>query len=226
MSSLSQLLAKHQRVLVLDAASQQFQAGLMRENHPSLWELTEADASTAIFTCVSALLQDAGLRVADLGAVAYCEGPGSLLGIRSVAMTIRTWSVLAPLAVYSYQSLAIAGQFAWRSAAPRALTVIADARRGSWHCQEVAHDGSMTTQRRLPFDQLPPGELLMPEHFRSWERPPRAVAPCRYDLARVLPPLADCDCFRKCDRPNALQPDAPEYRRWTAQVHRAGARSP
>ncbi|HTL66494.1 MAG TPA: hypothetical protein VL200_02425 [Lacunisphaera sp.] len=226
MPSLTQLLAKHQRLLVLDAASRQFQAGLLRENHSSLWELTEADASTAIFTCVNALLQDAGLRVADLGAVVYCEGPGSMLGIRSVAMAIRTWGILAPLATYSYQSLAVAGLFAWRAGPARPLAVIADARRGTWHCQEVARDGTMPEMRRLGSEQLPPGELLMPEHFRSWDQPPRAAAACRYDLARILPALADCDCFRKSDHPNALQLEAPEYRRWTAQVHRAEARSP
>ncbi|HVT72277.1 MAG TPA: hypothetical protein VHD61_04015 [Lacunisphaera sp.] len=219
-------MAKHQRLLVLDGASRQFQAGLLRENHPSLWELTEADASTAIFDSVGALLLDAGLRVADLGAVLYCEGPGSMLGIRSVAMAIRTWAILAPLAVYSYQSLAVAGQFAWRTGAARPLAVIADARRGSWHCQEIAADGSRAELRRLASDRLPGGELLMPEHFRCWDRPPRTVAACRYDLAKVLPALADCDCFKKSDRPNALQVEAPDYRRWTAQVHRAETRTP
>ncbi|HVZ65455.1 MAG TPA: hypothetical protein VG936_12855 [Lacunisphaera sp.] len=219
-------MAKHQRLLVLDAASQQFQAGLLRENHPSLWELTEADASTAIFTCASALFEDSGLCVRDLGAILYCEGPGSMLGIRSVAMAIRAWGILAPLAIYSYQSLAVAARFAWRSCPPRSLAVIADARRGFWHCQEVGGDGSVTVLRRLASDQLPSGELLMPEHFRCWDRPPRAVSTCRYDLARVLPDLADCDCFRKSEHPNALQSEAPVYRRWTAQVHRAETKSP
>lgn len=140
-------------------------------------------------------------------------------------MAIRAWGVLVPLAVYSYQSLAVAGLFAWRSGPPRPLAVIADARRGSWHCQDVAADGSMGELRRAASDQLPPGELLMPEHFRCWDRPSRAVSTCRYDLARVFPAVADCDCFKRSEHPNALQPEAPDYRRWTAQVHRAETRS-
>jgi tRNA threonylcarbamoyladenosine biosynthesis protein TsaB len=143
-----------------------------------------------------------------------------MLGIRTVAMALRTWQVLRPRPAYSYQSLALAARFAWRQR-PRALALLADARRDTWHLQAVAADGSLSPLQRLPAAALPSGELLTPEHFRAWSPLPRPAAACTYDLAQILTALADEDLFRPTDLPDALQYDAPDYKKWSAQVHSA-----
>jgi tRNA threonylcarbamoyladenosine biosynthesis protein TsaB len=219
MPSLSQLLTRHHRLLVLDASSQEVQVGLLRDHAPSLWQLTEEEAGTAIFTCAQALLRDAALRIGDIGAFVYCEGPGSMLGTRTIAAALRTWQMLRPRPAYAYQSLAVAGRFEWTARAPRSFTVVADARRDTWHCQQVEASGRMSALQRLPASALPVGELVTPEKFRAWAPPPRPVAVCRYDLAKILPAIADVDLFAEVEAPDTFQHESPTYKKWSAQIH-------
>lgn len=220
MSSLAQLLASHSRLLVLDAASTRVQVGLLRADGPTCWRRADDEAGTGIFSGTEAVLKAAGLKLDDIGAFVFCEGPGSMLGTRTVAMALRTWQVLKPRPVYAYQSLAIAGRFAW-TLAPRNFAVIADARRDTWHLQAVDADGRLSPLRRIAADELPAGELLTPENFRAWAQPPRPAPPCCYHLATLFSATGGDDLFRPVEAPDAFQHEAPVYKQWSAQVHRA-----
>lgn len=220
MATLVQLLANHGSILVLDAASTCVQVGLLRADGPACWHRTDNEAGTGIFAGTEALLRETGLKLAAIGAFVFCEGPGSMLGTRTIAMALRTWQVLQPRPAYAYQSLAIAGRFAWTQA-PRAFAVIADARRDTWHLQAVEADGRLSPLRRIAATELPAGELLTPENFRAWATPPRPAATCGYDLARIFPAISGDNLFRPVEAPDAFQHEAPEYKKWSAQVHSA-----
>jgi len=226
MARLAQLLANHGSILVLDAASQRVQIGLLQAGKPALWQATLDEAGRGIFAGTEAALQQAGLTIDQIGAFLFCEGPGSMLGTRTVAMTLRTWLALKPRPVYRYQSLALAARFAWHQQAGRTFTVIADARRETWHCQPIGADGSITALQRLPATGLPAGELLTPESFRAWAEPPRPAAICSYDLANIFPAVMDGDYFTATDAPDAFQHEAPEYKKWSAQAHSAATAIP
>ena len=219
MPSLSQLLTSHGRLLVLDAASTSVQVGLLQDGSPARWQSIPDEAGTAIFTGVRDLLTSAGLKLEMIDAFLFCEGPGSMLGTRTVAMAIRTWQTLAPRPAYAYQSLAVAAHFEWSRQAARSFTVVADARRETWHCQSIDASGRPALLQRRAAAELPAGELVSPASFRAWAQPPRPVGPCGYLLAEIFPSLTDGDFFRLTDTPNAFQPDAPEYKKWSAQVH-------
>ncbi len=225
MPSLSQLLASHGRLLILDAATTRVQVGLMTAGGDTRWCAFDAEAGTALFTGTEALLKEAGLSLDAIGAFVFCEGPGSMLGTRTLAMAVRTWQVLKPRPVYAYQSLAVASRFAWTQQ-PRAFAIIADARRETWHVQPAAADGSLAPLQRLAVADLPVGELLTPEHFRAWAPLPRPAATCSYDLARIFLSLGDGDFFRPVEAPDAFQHEAPEYKKWSAQVHSAATAKP
>jgi tRNA threonylcarbamoyladenosine biosynthesis protein TsaB len=220
MSSLTQLLASHGTLLVLDAASTRVQVGLFRNDAPAGWRSVEDEAGTGLFAATESVLGAAGIQLDGIGAFVFCEGPGSMLGTRTIAMALRTWQVLQPRPVYAYQSLAVAARGAWARQA-RAFSVIADARRETWHVQAVGADGHHARLERVPAGALPDGELLTPENFRAWAQPPRPAAACSYDLARIFPALGDGDFFRPTDAPDSFQHEAPEYKKWSAQVHRA-----
>ena len=220
MPSLTQLLASHGRLLVLDAASTRVQVGLLRNGAPARWRSVEDEAGTGLFTATQDVLAEAGTGLDEIGAFVFCEGPGSMLGTRTIAMALRTWQVLRPRPVYAYQSLALAARGAWAQEA-RPFAVIADARRENWHVQAVGTDGRLATLQRVPAGELPAGELQTPENFRAWAQPSRPAATCSYDLAKIFSTLADGDYFRAADTPDAFQHEAPEYKKWSAQVHRA-----
>jgi tRNA threonylcarbamoyladenosine biosynthesis protein TsaB len=220
MASLAQLLATHGSVLVLDAVSLQVQIGLFRTGHAPCGEQSGDEAGRGLFRATEAILEKTGLQLGDIGAMAYCEGPGSMLGTRTVAMALRTWRTLSPKPVFRYQSLALAGLAEWQRSS-RAFHVIADARRDSWHVQPVAADGSLGKLRRQPTAELPSGELLTPTGFRAWSQAPDRVATCPYDLVAMLTTTAEAEIMSPVVSPDVLQHDAPDYKKWSAQPHSA-----
>ena len=219
MPSLSQLLTSHHRLLVFDAASTQVQVGLLRSNHAAVWHTTSEEAGRGIFTGAGAILNEAQLGLDAIDAFVFCEGPGSMLGTRTVAMALRTWLMLKPRPTYAYQSLAVAGYFEWSKNGHRDFAVIADARRETWHHQPVGADNTMAPLRRVPAAELPGGELVTPEHFRAWAQPPRPASICSDDLAKIFPALNDGDFFRAVAAPDAFQHEAPEYKTSPARIH-------
>jgi len=219
MPSLSQLLADHKTVLILDAASTHTQIGLWRLDGVSFWQRATDEAGRGLFIGTQKILVESGLRLEDVGVFVFCAGPGSMLGVRTVAMALRTWITLKPRAVYSYQSLAVAVRASWREGGDRAFAVIADARRDTWHVQSIMTGGELGPLQRVATAGLPAGELVTPENFRAWSKPPRTLGVCSYDLAQVLMEVADDDLFSATEAPDVFQHEAPEYKKWPATIH-------
>src|SRR6267142_6499721 len=103
MPGLRQLAADHAPLLILDAASARVQVGVWRRDGTSDWQSSDEEAGIGVFRGIEKL----GVRVADVGAFVFCDGPGSILGIRTVAMALRTWVLLKPRPVFGYSSLAL-----------------------------------------------------------------------------------------------------------------------
>lgn len=245
MPSLRHLLAAHPVVLLIDTASARVQIGLWTRGGSDLrallWLVSDTEASTGLFACVEELLAKNDLRIADVNAFLFCEGPGSVLGIRTAAVALRTWRVIAPGAtIYSYQSLALVA----RSIGDADVGVIADARRNTWHFMK---NGSalrrLTTAEVTALTTANAGtdgtgsadsesvinaedkvtSLVMPEHFRHWTTLPEGVAKTSYDLAALVqnPAVADADLFRATDEPDAFQHEDNAYVTWTPHIHQA-----
>lgn len=225
MARLAQLLASHGRILVLDAVSLRVQAGLLQAGQPALWEESADEAGRGLFRATEDLLTLARTDLSAIDAFIFCEGPGSMLGTRTVAMALRTWLALRPRPVFRYQSLALAGVAEWRRAG-RPFTLIADARRETWHVQPVSAEGVTGKLGRRPTADLPSGELLTPAGFRVWSQPPARVATCGYTLADLFAAAAEADLFAPAPAPDAFQHDAPEYKKWSAQPHSAETAKP
>jgi len=209
MPSLSQILRDHSPLLLIDAASARIQVGMLDNGAPARWSARTDEAGVGVFECLDEL-------DADIGAVrafAFCEGPGSILGIRTSAMALRTWCVLRPRPIFGYVGLAIVARAVGRPD----VGIIADARRGLWH--HFAEGGRI---ERLPAAELS-GELMMPEGFRHWDPLPPHTTLTSYDMASLfsLPTVAEADLFRATPAPDAYLHQEPSYTKWTPQIHRA-----
>lgn len=207
MPSLNALLAAHARLLVLDAASSRVQIGWLDRGQPARWFASEAEAGVAVFEGVKSL----GRSPEEADALVFCEGPGSVLGVRTTAMAIRTWTTLRPRPVFTFQSLAVVAHVLRRPE----LTLIADARRDTWHAMKLGG-----TLQRIPTAELG-GVLAMPEYFRNWTALPRGVERVPYSLEDCFPRVADDNLFRATDAPDAFLHEEPSYVTWTPQIHRA-----
>lgn len=207
MPTLNQLLDEHRSVLVLDAASSRVQVGWLVKCEPEAWQSSDAEAGAALFTAIEALGHD----VNTTGAFVYCEGPGSILGIRTAAAAIRAWSVLHDRPAYAYGSLALVATALRLTDQP----VIADARRDLWHIQVAGQP-----LRRVPASELP-ARLVMPSGFRCWSTEPPGVERVTYDVRSLLKVASDVDLLRRTDAPEAFMHEPPKYVTWTPQIHRA-----
>ena len=212
MPSLRQLLAEQAPLLLLDAASARIQVGLLSNDISAWqWRSCEQEAGTGLFSCLEAL----NFNPLKAKGLLFSEGPGSILGIRSVASALRTWQLIAPAPIWSFRSL----DLVLHSLPSPTARVIADARRDTWH---------MATRTR-PMHRVPSSELLSsedlftPAHFRQWTKLPAGIIPSTapYDLSAILPTLLDADLFMSAEHPDAFLHEDPSYATWTPMIHRA-----
>ncbi len=208
MPSLHDLLSSHAPLLVLDAASPRIQVGVLAPDGSACWESSEAEAGVGLFRSVEAL----PVELESVAAFAFCDGPGSVLGIRTAAMALRAWTTLKKRPVFAYSSLALV----WHGLAERERTsVISDARRDQWN-RYRATDGLV----RVAAAELS-GRLATPEGFRNWSPLPAGVERVPYVVADLLPRTAKADLFRAVEAPDAFLHEEPSYVTWTPQIHRA-----
>ena len=220
MPSLRQLLATHPTILLIDSASTCVQVAVLRQNSDPVWISKMGEAGEKVFSAVTEILASAHISLESVDAFVFCDGPGSVLGIRTAAVALRTWCLLRARPVYAYCSLAIVAHALACKASRRDFAVIADARRDSWHQVAVDANGAISNLQRIPTSALT-GALIMPEAFRHWTSLPASVETVPYALAALLPPLADADLFYAAPEPDAFLHEEPVYKTWIPQVHRA-----
>lgn len=209
MPSLAQLLAAHAPILMLDAASTRVQVGWFPSGDVSAarWATADEEAGVGVFRGIERL----GIDVGTAAAFVFCDGPGSTLGVRTTAIALRTWHVLAPRPIYAYHSLAVVAAAVGQTD----VTIIADARRDSWHTLKLG--GSL---RRASATELI-GHLVTPENFRHWSPLPATTTQVSYSLEELLPRIATTDLFRAVESPDAYLHEEPAYATWAPQIHRA-----
>lgn len=219
--SLRQLLARHASFLVVDSCAPRAEAALWLAgaDRPVAVAAIEGEASAALPAAVARVLAHpaAGdLAIAGLDAAAFCDGPGSVLGVRLAAATLRAWRAANPrLALYSYHSLPLL------AVANPSLTVVADARRDSWHAAPAAAPRELV---RVPTAALAAlGPLGTPDGFRRWSALPAGVEPraLPWSAAASLASAPDEAFFQEAPEPEAFLHEQPSYVAWTPQVHQA-----
>jgi tRNA threonylcarbamoyladenosine biosynthesis protein TsaB len=219
--SLRQLLARHPALLLADTCSTRVEVALWRggELGPVAVAAIDAEATSGLPEAVERVLAAAAINVRSLDAVAFCSGPGSVLGIRLAAATLRTWRAIKPgLALYGYASLPLL------ATAHPGVTIIADARRETWHAVRAR---SAATLERVPSADLgalaAEAPLGTPATFRSWSKPPADVAirPLDYSPAALFAAAPDAALFEPAPEPDAFMHETPAYATWTPRVHQA-----
>jgi tRNA threonylcarbamoyladenosine biosynthesis protein TsaB len=209
MPAFPELLRAHAPLLLLDSASSRIQAAFFAGGGaPGAWAASDDEAGTGIFSCAESL----GVPLRDVRGFVFCEGPGSILGIRTAAMAIRTWCALEPRPVFAYRSLELVA----RTMPPGDFHVIADARRDSWHACDAA--GALT---RVPAAELR-GRLIAPIGFRNWTPMPEGAERVPYSVADLLPLAAGADLFRSVDAPDAFTHGDIAYATWTPRARAKG----
>jgi len=225
MPSLNAIVSNRRTVLLVDASSARVQAGLLRTGAPPLWHDSTREAGIAIFECVDAVMVAGQIAFPEVGALVYCEGPGSILGIRTAAMALRTWQTLADPAppAYAYRSLTLVAADLRSAGEVPPFAVISDARRASWNRVSI-DGGTMGAElERVSHETLAnSGESLFTlEGFRAWAPFPRPAREIPYRLPELWQRQGDADLLQPSAQPDAFLHEDPTYVTWIPQIHQA-----
>ncbi len=141
------------------------------------------EQTASVLPAVDALLADAGLRLADLDAIAFGRGPGSFTGLRVSAAIAQGLAAAAGLPLLPVSSLAGLAQRLWREhEADRSLLCV-DARMGDvyWGEYEI-RDGLAVP---VGDERISPPQDVRPPSGAGWVIAGSGVAAYREVLAEI-----------------------------------------
>lgn len=134
----------NQCLLAIDTSSEACSVALQYGDE-LLWRFTDQLRKHAewVLPMVDEVLGEAGLRLQQLDAICFGQGPGSFTGLRIAAGTVQGLAFGAGLPVVPVSSLAGLAQRAWREHGWRNIHVAFDARMGEvyWGSYCIADAG-------------------------------------------------------------------------------------
>ena len=211
--------------LLLDASSRPVQVGILREDRWLAYHESDSEALDALFSGTQEILSQAGVELNQIEGFIYCQGPGSVLGIRLASMAINCWRSLPPhrhAPLFTYCSLEVAAHLLLAKGTPPPFAVVSDYQRDSWNLLAVTRNGSLR-----PLRQRKPGEiaesktpLYYIDHGKRTKVPslPSARA-FSYRFAEEPGIFSRDGILQEVDRAAPRHLRQPHYVRWEAKRH-------
>jgi tRNA threonylcarbamoyladenosine biosynthesis protein TsaB len=120
-----------------------------------------------ILPMIDAVLSEAGLRTADLDAIAYGCGPGSFTGLRIAAAVTQGIAVVTGLPVIPVSTLAVIAQGIYREHGHTAVIAAIDARMQEIYWGYYWLENNLMTV--VTGEQVsPPNAILLPAEGKNW----------------------------------------------------------
>ena len=169
----AQLAKPHSpRLLALDTATERLAVAVVDGDRQ--WAADEAGgplASQRLLPLVFAMLERAGLTLADLDAIAFGRGPGAFTGLRTACSVAQGLAFGAVLPVLAIDSLALLAEDAFAAQGATDVWVAMDARMDEVYAAAYRRDGAQWATVQAP--ALWPLAAL----DAAWQRdPPACVA--------------------------------------------------
>ncbi|MCB1123520.1 MAG: hypothetical protein KJT03_18350 [Verrucomicrobiae bacterium] len=212
-------------VLVTDCSSPGVCVGILDESGWSAYSKWDGDTVADLFKGVKQVLQLSGFKLEELGGFAYCEGPGSTMGIRINAMAIRTWNQIFknPKPVYAYRSLAAAALMVRRSLrGTGSFSVLSDLRKGAWNglkCETEPVQESIAVVNTRDLETWPRPIYFVQQRIHSPSHPDQSVR-LDYDIESIGASQEFAGLWRWVVKPDVFQTTKTEFKKWTPSRHR------
>ena len=139
------------RLLALDTATELLAVAVVDGDRQ--WLAEEAGGSLAsqrVLPLVFALLERAGLALADLDAIAFGRGPGAFTGLRMACSVAQGLAFGAALPVLAIDSLALLAEDAFAAHGATDVWVAMDARMDEVYAAAYRRDGAQWDSVRAP----------------------------------------------------------------------------
>ncbi len=214
-------------MLVVDTASRRVCVGLFNESGELSTRDSDEEASLSLFPLVKNVLEPAGWSLTNLESIVFCSGPGSVLGIRTAAMCIRTWQgagLIPDVKIFSYSSLHLGAALVRldQPDLPGPFFTVTDARRQSWNAlkSDAGGDGviGILDNADLEAESAP---LFSLREFPVWTQTRAKVEPLSYLPERVMKSPEFSQLLVKNPNVDPLKIRAIEFAKWTAKPRTA-----
>ncbi len=212
-------------LLVTDCSCPGIRAGILHSDGWAAYTSKTTETGAAFFEAVKELLKQSKLTLSDIAGFAFCEGPGSTLGIRINAMAINTWNALQPnpRPIFAFKSLEAAACIARKTQAIAGpLAVFSDFRKNAWNgCVSRTSDeySPIEIVNKSAIGSWPEQRYFVQQRIHSPGSAPGTI-PLDYDLEPLGLAGALGSLLNQCNKPTAFVVEKPEFKRWTPERHR------
>jgi tRNA threonylcarbamoyladenosine biosynthesis protein TsaB len=212
--------------LVVDASNPAIFTGILDASGKWLAQSTnEGMALEVIFPAIKKHLHTSAIELAAIDRYLYCEGPGSTLGLRLVAMALETWRRLSakPPSLHSYNSLQfVAACLQLDAPETKDALIVADWKKDAWNAIYIR---DQKIQKTAPIEQaeldLWKGPRFHLPQRKGWQAPPANAKTLHYDPSRLPEVLSSDNPLRSVDTVELFASAGPSFQRWTPDRHRA-----
>ena len=212
--------------LVVDGSGNRFFAGVLNSEQGWSAQITANEPPLeSLFQTVKKVLKDSGIGLEDIQSFIYCEGPGSVLGLRLCAMAVETWSRLTeekPL-FYSYNSMKLtASALQHKVGIQGEALLISDWKKGVWNSLLI-RDGQILEQASIDTNELDSwqGELFHLPARKGWQSPPAKAQTVEYCMSQFPELSAHYPLLHETESVELSTAGANSFQKWTAERHRA-----
>ena len=223
---------KHGHWLILDTSTPIVRAGILHDNRWVAFVSSDRPTHEALDWAVREACFTCSRPPHQMDGFAYCQGPGSILGIRLAIISIKAWRALRPagrdaVPVYAFTSLEIAAEtIANNSDNPtEPFAIVAEWKKNAWNALTVFPDSG---HGRTPIEIWDPDKMASWPHRLHVIEQRKQWTPLPPDVARITP---DPDCLTNpVQRARLLSPatswpiyspEEKQYIVWSGERHRA-----
>jgi tRNA threonylcarbamoyladenosine biosynthesis protein TsaB len=210
--------------LVIDGSGASVFVGLLGTEGKWLSQVNKKSAPLeGLFPSVEAVLHSAQFQISDVHNFIYCEGPGSVLGLRLCAMAIQTWGHLCELDVryFAYNSLELMAALIVSdiSGVNHAL-LISDWKKDAWNSILIREGqaGAITTIDNQTVSNWKEGPLFYLPQRKGWQKVPENATTLEYDPQRLPEAM---QLLKKTKKIELYTSNMNVFRKWVPQRHRA-----
>lgn len=178
-----------------------------------------------LFPTVKDTLESAGLKLCELRSFIYCEGPGSVLGLRLCAMAIETWSHLYPHTAkyFSYNTLQFCAQLISQNLATSAQALlVSDWKKGAWNAVIISSGkpGTTTVMNDEAIAKFEGPVYHLPQR-KGWQKPPENASTLNYKPEHLQTVLESDHLLTPTNGVELYSSGVNTFQKWTADRHRA-----
>jgi tRNA threonylcarbamoyladenosine biosynthesis protein TsaB len=213
------------KILFLDASSLVVHIGILSNNKWVGYFKSDQPALQSLFQGIEVSLKLAALELKDITGFAYCEGPGSLLGIRLASMAIRAWKeqeCFKNIVVYAYNSFDVSLELIKKIHNPnRPFAVVSQLRKGYWSfLSNNCLTGNISEINEAELSSFQGSLWLFKQKKLSLNEKNLQMMTFDYSLEECPEIFIQRPLLRSVEQPDAMFVHELEYVKWDSKRHR------